>query len=139
LAELRRRPAPVVVGFERAALVRLGNVPLERVERFGALDIDGDGGLRRILAAPTAAMLDAGEVFASLNCWSFTSDIFGACRQVPRSARGEYELPQAVQLAIDQLAMRVEVVRMHAPVLDMSSRGDIPSVVARLADVRVVL
>lgn len=139
LAELHRRPAPVVVGFEREAIVRLGNVPPERVARFGALEMDADSVLRRILAAPTAAMLDAGPIYASLNCWSFTSDIFGACRAVPRSARGELELPQAVQLAIDQRGLRMEVVRVRAAVLDMSSRADVPSVAARLADVTVRL
>jgi hypothetical protein len=35
--------------------------------------------------------------------------------------------------------MRITAVRMHAPVLDMSSRADIPSVAALLADVRAVL
>ena len=139
LAELHRRPAPVVVGFERDALVRLGNVPPERVARFGALELDADGMLRRILALPTDEMLRTGEIFASLNCWSFTSEIFRACREVPRSARGEYELPQAVQLAIDRLGMRIRVVGLHAPVLDLSSRADIASVTARLASVRVEL
>ena len=139
LRELRERAAPVVVGFEREAIIRLGNVPRDRVARFGALDIDQDGMLRRILVEPTAAMVAAGEVFASLNCWSFTHLIFRACREVPRSARGEFELPQAVQLAIDQLGMRMQVVRSHAAVLDMSSRADIASMAERLRDVAVAL
>jgi glucose-1-phosphate thymidylyltransferase len=138
LAELHERPAPVIVGFETGALVALGNVPAARIGRFGALDIADDGTLRRILAAPTDAMAGR-EIFASLNCWSFTTDIFRACTAVPRSARGEYELPQAVQLAIDRFGMRIEVVRMRAPVLDMSSRADIASVAERLAGVRVEL
>ncbi len=139
LRALRDRAAPVVVGFERAALVRLGNVPPDRVARFGALEIDSDDTLRRILVEPTAAMLAAGEIFASLNCWSFTSQIFRACREVPRSTRGEFELPQAVQLAIDQYSMRMHVVRSHAAVLDMSSRSDIASMAERLRDVAVAL
>jgi glucose-1-phosphate thymidylyltransferase len=138
LAELHRRSAPVVVGFERDALVTLGNVPSERVARFGALDVAPDGALRRILATPTAAM-SGGPIYASLNCWSFTSDIFRACREVPRSARGEFELPQAVQLAIDRLGMRMEVVPMRAAVLDMSSRADVASVAERLGNVQVQL
>jgi glucose-1-phosphate thymidylyltransferase len=138
LIELRRRTAPVIIGFEREALVRLGNVPRERVTRFGALDVGPDGVLRRILATPTAEM-EGREILASLNCWSFTPDIFQACRMVPRSTRGEYELPQAVQLAIDQLGMRISVVPMQAAVLDMSSRADIASVTQRLAGVTVAL
>lgn len=138
LAELHRRAAPVIIGFERDALVRLGNVPRERVARFGALDVAPDGILRRILVAPTSAMAD-GEIYASLNCWSFTSDIFRACREVPPSARGELELPQAVQLAIDRLGMRMLMVPMRAAVLDMSSRADIAPVAARLRGTTVSL
>lgn len=138
LAALRDRPAPVVIGFDRDALVELGNVPRERVARFGALDVASDGTLERIVASPTAE-LSAGPVYASLNCWSFTASIFRACRAVPRSVRGEFELPQAVQLAIDELGMRMEVVRVRAPALDMSSRADVASVTERLAGVRVDL
>lgn len=137
LAALHSRAAPVIVGFERMSLVRLGNVPPERVSRFGALDVGPDGRLRRILATPTPEM-EHGEILASLNCWSFTSEIFRACRDVPRSARGEYELPQAVQLAIDR-GMRMEVIPMHAAVLDLSNRADIASVAERLAGVAVRL
>ena len=124
--------------FEREALVRLGNVPRERVARFGALDVAPDGTLLRILATPTSAMAD-GEIYASLNCWSFTSEIFRACREVSPSARGELELPQAVQLAIDRLEMRMLVVPMRSAVLDMSSRGDVASVAARLKGTVVTL
>jgi dTDP-glucose pyrophosphorylase len=138
LGHLHRHAAPAVVGFERDALVTLGNVPRDRVARFGALDIAADGTLRRIIANPTAEMT-GGPIYASLNCWSFTSDIFRACREVPRSVRGEFELPQAVQLAIDHLGMRMEVVRMRAAALDMSSRADVASVAERLVGVRVEL
>ena len=138
LVELHRRAAPVIIGFEREALVRLGNVPRDRVARFGALDVAPDGTLLRILATPTSAMADR-EIYASLNCWSFTSEIFRACREVSPSARGELELPQAVQLAIDRLGMRMLVVPMRSAVLDMSSRGDVASVAARLKGTVVTL
>ena len=35
-----------------------------------------------------------------MNCWRFDARIFDACRDVPRSARGELELPEAVGLAV---------------------------------------
>jgi dTDP-glucose pyrophosphorylase len=108
------------------------------VARFGALDIAPDGTLRRILAAPTPEMA-GGEVLTSLNCWSFTPVIFDACRAVAPSARGELELPQAVQLGIDRMGLRVTVIPMRAGVLDMSSRADIASVKQRLAGVAVRL
>jgi glucose-1-phosphate thymidylyltransferase len=138
LVQLHRRTAPAVIGFEREALVSLGNVPRDRIARFGALEVAADGTLSRILPTPTAGMA-GGPIYASLNCWSFTSEIFRACRAVPRSARGEFELPQAVQLAIDQLGMRMEVVCMRAAALDMSSRADVASVAERLAGMRIEL
>jgi glucose-1-phosphate thymidylyltransferase len=138
LAELQRRTGPAMIAFDRDALVRLGNVSPEKVARFGDLEIGPDGYLRRILAKPVPAG-EARTVYVTMNCWLFTSAIFSACREVPLSPRGELELPQAVQLAIDRHGMQIEAVRMSAPVLDMSSRGDVASVAAALRGVRVVL
>ena len=139
LAELQRRDVPALIAFERSALTTLGNVPAERAPRFGALEIDAEGYLERIVATPPGSGDNAVEIYASLNCWLFTHDIFRACRAVGKSARGELELPQAVQLAIREGWMRFEAVRVREGVLDMSSRGDIASVAARLGGVEVTL
>jgi glucose-1-phosphate thymidylyltransferase len=139
LAELHRRETPALIAFDRSALVSLGNVPAERVTRFGALEIDTEGFLQRIVATPVPVADGAEPLFASLNCWLFTREIFRACRAVEKSARGELELPQAVQLAIAEGWMRFEAVRVRAGVLDMSSRGDIASVAARLSATQVSL
>jgi len=131
LDELHRLSEPAIAGFDREALVRNGNVPAERTSRFGALDIDEAGYLRRILPAPKEEVLRAGgPVYSSMNCFLFTPEIFRSCREVPLSARGEYELPQAVHWSIDKHGMRFRVVRISAPVLDLSTRADI----ARVAD-----
>jgi dTDP-glucose pyrophosphorylase len=140
LTALHNLREPAIVGFERSALVRLGNVPPERTARFGALDIDSDGFLRQILVAPTDTMLaEGGPIYSSMNCFLFTPEIFRACREVPLSARGEYELPQAVHLAIDRHAMRFRVVKVAAAVLDLSSRADIAKVAEKLRGVAVQL
>lgn len=76
-------------------------------------------------------------MYSSMNCWLFTSGIFDACRSVPVSARGERELTQAVQFAIDTLGMSFETILSEDPVLDLSSRADIPRVAALLEDVEV--
>ena len=131
---------PAIIGFDREALVKGGNVPRDRTARFGALDIDAEGYLRRILVKPTDEMLHSGKpIYSSMNCFHFTKEIFRACRDVPLSARGEYELPQAVHLAIERGEMRFRVVRVSAPVLDMSSRGDIARVAEYLEGVEVRL
>ena len=138
LTALRNLHEPAIIGFERDALVRLGNVPAERTSRFGALDIDDEGYLRRILVAPTQSTQST-PTYSSMNCFEFTPEIFRACREVPLSARNEYELPQAIHLAIDQYGMRFRVIKVEAAVLDLSSRSDIARVAEKLSAVVVQL
>jgi glucose-1-phosphate thymidylyltransferase len=69
-----------------------------------------------------------------MNLWAVTPVIVDACRRVPRSARGEYELPEAVALAIREGVM-VRAIPLAATVLDLSQRTDIAGVTARLAAV----
>jgi len=138
LTALHNLHEPAIVGFERNALVTLGNVPAERTSRFGALDINDEGYLRRILVAPTETTQRT-PTYSSMNCFEFIPEIFRACRDVPLSARDEYELPQAIHLAIDQLGMRFKVIKVEAAVLDLSSRSDIASVAAKLSAVAVQL
>ena len=140
LEELHRLREPAIAGFDRETLVRSGNVSAERTSRFGALDVDEGGYLRRILAAPNEAMLKAGTpIYSSMNCFLFTAGIFPACREVPLSARGEYELPQAIHWAMDKHQMRFRVVKIAAPVLDLSTRADIAGVAEHLRGVEVNL
>jgi len=73
-----------------------------------------------------------------MNCWRFGPRIFDAIRRIGLSPRGEYELADAVREAIRQ-GERFEVVAVAAGVLDLSQRGDIPSVARRLAGVEVRL
>lgn len=140
LETLRLSPAPAIAGFRRRALIEKGNVVADRVTRFGALDVDAHGFLRRILVGKAAAEIaDSDNVLASMNCWLFDNRIFDACRNVPISVRNEFELPQAVQLGIDTMGMKVHVIPIDAAVLDLSSRGDIASVAERLEAVEVSL
>jgi glucose-1-phosphate thymidylyltransferase len=129
LSLLRGATAPAIVGFARSGLLRSGNVPPERVERFGALDFDSSGFLTSIFprAGSNPAEHD-GEIYSSMNCWLFTPRIFDACRKIELSARGELELPQAVQLAIDTMGMKMRVIRVNEPVLDLSTREDVSQV-----------
>ncbi len=137
LHELRE---PSIVGFDREILVSLGNVPADRTARFGALDVDSEGNLRKILLKPTDDMVRARDpIYSSMNCFLFTQQIFRACREVPISASGEYELPQAVHRAIGRGEMQFKVVRIAAPVLDLSTRADIALVAERLKGVDVRL
>lgn len=140
LQELHGLDQPAIVAFEQEALVREGNAPRERVSRFGALEVGPDGYLMRIVGDPERARATTGgKIYASMNCWLFTREIFQACRDVTPSPRGELELTRAVQLAIDELGMRFRVLFSRRPVLDLSSRADIVKVAERLSVAKVRL
>lgn len=134
LRELHVRAEPAMVAFRRDALIERGNVSPEKVARFGAVEMDETRALRSMTGdAARAAESTGGWIYASMNCWLFNASMLAACAAVPVSARGEKELTQAVQYAVDRMGVRVEVVLSEEPVLDLSSRADIPRV-ARLLE-----
>jgi glucose-1-phosphate thymidylyltransferase len=119
---------PGVAAFSRDELTATGNIGPDRIRAFALLDIDADGYLTRIVEKPQH---DPDTPLVSMNLWRFDSRIFGACRDVPRSSRGEYELPGAVSLAMDR-GVRFRAVLARGPVLDLSARGDAADVERRL-------
>jgi dTDP-glucose pyrophosphorylase len=137
LRALRELGAAGVAAFERDALLRLGNIDAARIARYSIIDVDENGMLRRIVEKPGAADVASrsGEVFVGMNSWSLPPEIYDACRRLQPSVRGELELPQAVQLAHDELGVRFHVLKFHDGVLDLSHRGDIASVAERLREV----
>jgi glucose-1-phosphate thymidylyltransferase len=129
-----------LIGFEPAALVAGGNIPEERIRHFALVQADAAGMLSTIVEKPddtTWARL-APVALVSMNLWSFTPAIFGACAQVTPSSRGELELQDAVRIARDG-GEPFHVIRFAGGVLDLSSRRDIPAVAAALAGVEVRL
>ena len=130
-----RQPGAIL--FEAASLVSHSNISEERIRAFANCVVDSEGFLADIVEKPTVENLDAAKL-VSMNCWRFDPDIFAACRDVPLSPRGEYELPLAVKLAI-QRGMRLKTVISDAGVLDLSRRSDIAAVAERLRDVKVHL
>jgi glucose-1-phosphate thymidylyltransferase len=127
---------PGLPAYERDVLVRDSGFPADRVASFAALEVDGDGCLTRIVEKPGAAYYDAAgpRALISMNVWRFDQRIFAACRDVPLSARGEYELPEAVGLAIAR-GVRFRTFRATGAVLDLSRRSDVALVSERLAGV----
>jgi glucose-1-phosphate thymidylyltransferase len=136
LRRLSAHDHAATVAFDRDALVRDGNIESERVRAFAVLDVDADGLLRQIIEKPGDRIdleSDAAR-WVGMNCWAITPELVAACRDVPRSSRGEFELPEAVALALHR-GVRVHAYAVALPVLDLSQRADIPSVVERLASV----
>lgn len=127
--------APGLVAFERGALVREGNIAPERVREFAILEVDPTGHLERLVEKPgtdEAATIDD-DTLVSMNLWRFDRRIFQACATVPPSRRGEFELPQAVALAVRSGA-RFQVVHERAGVLDLSRQSDVAAVAALLGE-----
>jgi len=123
---------PALAVFSREALVRDSNIPPERIRSFALIEIDAKGYLAKIVEKPPQ---DLGGQLVSMNCWRFDAGIFDACRDVPRSPRGEFELPEAVGLAVER-GGRIRCIPATGAVLDMSTRADAADVERRLAGVR---
>jgi glucose-1-phosphate thymidylyltransferase len=140
LRALRSQPGSATALFDWEGL-REGNIPEDRLRRFSVGLLDEQGKLRRILEKPDEATLAAlpRPLLVSMNCWRFCPSIFRACRAIKPSPRGEFEIPDAVQYVIDVLGEPFYTVPIRAPVLDLTSRADIASVKAALADVAVEL
>jgi glucose-1-phosphate thymidylyltransferase len=136
LRALRMLKEPGVALFEPGRLIAEG-IPREKIRRFATCKVDSEGYLERITEKPSEMEFTSTEeeVLVSLNCWRFPATILDACRRVPLSSRGEYELPDAVETAMKYFDIRFRVVRCQEGVLDLSSRGDVAIVARKLAGV----
>lgn len=134
LAGLGELQGSGVALFERDQLVASSNVPEERILKFAVARVSGEGCLERIYEKPREEIVQSlgSPVFVSMNCWMFAPAIFTACSRIKPSARGELELSDAVQYAIDVLKERFQVLTFRDSVLDLSSRSDIAAVAERL-------
>jgi dTDP-glucose pyrophosphorylase len=137
LRDLAALDGPGLLAFDADDLIRSSGIPAERIRAFAAAAIDRDGYLTEIIEKPREASAPVAPGFSrkiSMNCWRFDARIFDACRDVPKSPRGEYELPEAVALAMAR-GVRVKAVPARGPVLDLSRRADAADVARRLAGI----
>jgi glucose-1-phosphate thymidylyltransferase len=139
LRALREGAGAGIAAFWREALVTEGNLTRERVATFPVVEPDTDGWLARlddpVPGRPTAAA--AADALISMNCWMLTPPIFEACRAIPPSASGEWEIQAAVRHAMTSLGVRFRVLPFRAPVLDLTARADVAYVAGRLAHLTV--
>ena len=150
LSDLASLDEPGLPAFDADDLVRTSNIPEARIRAFAVIKIDEAGYLSEIVEKPAQNVPPEGGNYTppedpvvsafrrnplvSMNLWRFDSRIFDACRDVPRSARGEFELPEAVGLAVRR-GVRFRTVAARGPVLDLSHRTDAIDVERRLAGV----
>jgi len=125
---------PALPAFERNDLEGRSGFPPDRVAGFALLAVDSKGFLRTIIEKPGLSRIEScgPRALLSMNLWRFDARIFAPCRDVPMSPRGEYELPEAVQLAMSR-GMEFQVLRAAGAVLDLSRRTDVAEVSRRLA------
>jgi glucose-1-phosphate thymidylyltransferase len=145
LAALAALAEPGLPVFDREDLIRSSNIPPERIRSFAFLETDDRGYLTGIVEKPAnpeehvwlppfGGRTPKGGSYISMNCWRFDDRIFQACREVPRSARGEFEIPEAVGVAVRR-GVPFKTFPAHGPVLDLSTRADAADVARRLAGI----
>jgi glucose-1-phosphate thymidylyltransferase len=134
LRQLVALNGPGLVAFERDTLIADSGFPFERVAAFALLEVDAGSRLRGIFEKPGLDRMTAAgpHALVSMNVWRFDHRIFDACRAVRRSPRGEFELPEAVGVALTN-GVEFLAVRGRGPILDLSSRADVMHVSALLA------
>jgi glucose-1-phosphate thymidylyltransferase len=144
LTELAALSSPGLAAFDAEDLIRSSNIPPERIPAFAFLEADDQGYLTGILEKPDRTWLppSAGRIMesgrasrpkhlVSMNCWRFDERILSSCRDVARSARGEFEIPDAVGLAMRR-GVAFKIFEARGPVLDLSTRADAADVARRL-------
>lgn len=133
-------PGSALIGFDKAAMIAQSNIPADRIAAFAVVSTDGEGNMTEIYEKPDAETLArlGDEAPISMNCWLCGPAIFPAAKSIPKSARGEYEITDAVRAAIAS-GDPYRVLPAKVGVLDMSSRGDIASVVDALGGAEVNL
>jgi glucose-1-phosphate thymidylyltransferase len=148
LAALAALAEPGLPAFDPEDLVRSSNISPERIRSFAFLEVDNRGYLTGIVEKPAKDLwlpplggrtlqggrTSTGGSYISMNCWRFDERIFSACRDVPQSPRGEFELPEAVGLAVRR-GVLFKTFAARGPVLDLSTRADAADVARRLAGI----
>lgn len=141
LARLREQGGSAVALFDEESMIAQSNISEERIRHFAVGQVDDGERLLGVLEKPDEATLSSlsRPLWLSMNCWRFGPSIFEACRNIKPSKRGELELPDAVEYAIQQLGETFHAVLVRAAVLDLTSRKDVAAVAERLAHVEVEL
>jgi len=101
------------------ATLLVDRVSPERAARGGVLKLDG-GEVIDLVEKPD----DPPSRLATTGCFAFSPRIFDACRAISRSARGEYELTDAVRWLLQQ-GGTVETVRFEGWRVNVNAPEDI--------------
>jgi glucose-1-phosphate thymidylyltransferase len=105
---------------ERAdAAFLVEEVPMEEASRYGVCDTNEYGEIVRVVEKPD----DPPSNLVMTGFYTFTPAIFHACHLVQPSDRGEYELPDAIDLLI-QSGRTIDAIRMDGWRVDVGYPED---------------
>jgi dTDP-glucose pyrophosphorylase len=117
------------IAYDKNGLIEKSNINETKINKFAILEIDENDELLRIVEKPETSQ---NHSFISMNAWILSPLIFDAAKQIEPSARQEYELADAVNLAIKKFGEKFQAVYSNEGVLDLSSRADIVKLAERL-------
>jgi dTDP-glucose pyrophosphorylase len=129
LAELKKLKSAGLIAFDKQNLINKSNIDEDKINKFAVLDFDTEHYLVKIIEKPETT---ANTAFISMNAWIFSPKIFEACRNIKLSARGEFEIADAVNFAIKNLGEKFKAVYSIEGVLDLSSRVDVEGIQRQL-------
>jgi glucose-1-phosphate thymidylyltransferase len=104
-------------------------VPMEEASRYGVCDTNEYGEILEVVEKPE----DPPSNLVMTGFYTFTPAIFHACHLVQPSGRGEYELPDAIDLLI-QSGRTIDAIRMNGWRVDVGYPEDRDRVEELLAD-----
>lgn len=107
------------------ATLLVERVSADRARKGGVVQLD-DGQVVDVVEKPT----EPPSRLANTGCFVFTPRIFDACRSIPRSDRGEYELADAISWLLDR-GSRVECVELDGWRVNVNTPADIDRVQRR--------
>jgi len=75
-------------------------VPVEKRENYGIVELENELFVKRIVEKPTCE--EAPSNLANAGIYVFSTEIFAKIKQTSASSRGEWEIPDALSLLIDE-------------------------------------
>jgi len=104
-------------------------VPMEEASRYGVCNTNKYGEITEVLEKPD----DPPSNLVMTGFYTFTPAIFHACHLVKPSDRGEYELPDAIDLLI-QSGRTIDAIRLNGWRMDIGYPDDRDRAEKRLSD-----
>jgi glucose-1-phosphate thymidylyltransferase len=115
--------------YELETLIKKSNIEEERKKRFGIV-VFNDKKLIKIVEKPENPEEYSvnGKIYVNGQIFKFGKEIFDACRNVKKSALGEYFLVDAVTDLINKKGIDIYVHPVDEGFLDLTSKKDIDTV-----------